>query len=83
VLTRVPLREPAKFDQFGLGRFQSKAELPQPVTEGIFSAERIFAILETDHKVVDIAHQPGFAPQPDLNMDHLREHKKLMLGQAA
>ena len=65
--TRVLLREPAKFDQFGLGRFQSEAELRQAVTEGVFDAKRIFAILEADHKVVDIAYQSGFAPQPPLH----------------
>src|ERR1700676_2653197 len=34
---------------------------------------RASAILETDHKVIDVAHQSGFAPQPTL--DHPLEPK--------
>ena len=59
---RVFLREPTKLDQFGLGRLQSKAELSQPEAQGILNADRPSqSILETDHKVIDIAHQSGFA----------------------
>ena len=32
-----------------------------------FSLAKRRSILETDHKVIDIAHQPGFAPQPALH----------------
>src|SRR5215472_9178927 len=64
---RVSLREPTKFDQLGLGRLQSKAEFPQPKAQGVLHAEGIRSILETDHKVVDVAHQLGFAPQPYLD----------------
>jgi hypothetical protein len=70
-LARVSLREPAKLDQLGLGRLQSKAELTQPATQRVLHAQRIRSILETDHKVVDVAHQVGFAPQPAL--DHALE----------
>ena len=38
---RVSLREPTKFNQLGLGRLQSKAELPQPKTQGVLHAEGI------------------------------------------
>src|ERR1700684_3690003 len=57
---RVSLREPTKFNQLGLGRLQSEAEFSQPKTQGILHAEGIRSILETDHKVIDVAHQLGF-----------------------
>jgi hypothetical protein len=63
----VSLREPTKLDQLGLGWFQSKAELPQPKLRGRLYAKGIRSILETDHEVIDIAHQSGFAPQPALH----------------
>jgi hypothetical protein len=53
-----------QIDERGLGRLQSKAELPQPTAQGILHAQSIGSILETDHKVIDVAHQMGFAPQP-------------------
>src|SRR6516165_6127452 len=59
--TRVSLREPTELNQLGLGRLKSETELFQPKAQRVLNAD---SILETDHKVVDIAHQPGFAPQP-------------------
>src|SRR5258708_37507402 len=47
------LREPAKFDEFGLGRLQGQAELSQPFAQGVLDAYGILSILETHHKVVD------------------------------
>src|ERR1700675_545480 len=35
--------------------------------QGILYADGVRAILETDHKVIDVAHQSGFAPQPALH----------------
>src|SRR5215471_5885484 len=55
-LARVSLREPAKFDQFGLGRLEREVELPQPVAQDLLDAKGIRTILEADHKVVDIAN---------------------------
>ena len=34
----MPLREPAKFDELGLGRFQGQAELSQPFAQGVLDA---------------------------------------------
>jgi len=31
------LREPAKFDELGLGRFQGQAELSQPFAQGVLN----------------------------------------------
>src|SRR5262249_9722549 len=67
----VSLREPTKFDQLGLSRFQSKAEPAQPKAQGTQNAQSVRSILETDHKVVDVAHQVGFPPQPAF--DHALE----------
>ena len=76
---RVFLREPTELDQFGLGWLQSKAEFAQPETQGILYAKGIRSVLETDHKVIDVTHQMGFAPQPNLDdalepeVEHLME----------
>src|ERR1700751_3223286 len=64
---RVSLREPTKLNQLGFGRLKSEAELSQPKAQRILNADGIRSILEADHKVIDIAHQPGFAPQPALH----------------
>jgi hypothetical protein len=66
VPTRVSLREPAKFDQLGLGRFERKAELAEPFAQGVLQAQSILAKLKAHYKVVDISHQVGFAPQARL-----------------
>src|SRR6516162_10022399 len=63
-LTRVSLREPTELNQLGFGRLKSETELFQPKAQRVLNADGVRSILETDHKVVDIAHQPGFAPQP-------------------
>src|SRR6185295_3342185 len=34
---------------------------------GVLNTDGVRSILEADHKVIDIAHQPGFAPQPALH----------------
>ena len=60
------LREPAKFDQFGLGRFERKVELAEPFAQGVLEAQGILAKLKAHHKVVDISRQVGFAPQARL-----------------
>src|ERR1035437_2577842 len=70
---RMSLREPAKLDYLRLGRLKSEAKLPQPSAQGVLNAEGVRAILETDHKVIDIAHQIGFATQPAF--DHALEPK--------
>src|SRR6516162_7041551 len=62
--TRVSLREPTKLNQLGLGRLKSETELFQPKAQRVLNADGVRSILETDHKVVDVAHQSGFAPQP-------------------
>src|SRR5580658_7582208 len=64
---RVSLRESTKLNQLGLGRLQSETEFLQPKTQGVLHAEGIRSILETDHKVINVAHQTGFAPQPNLD----------------
>src|ERR1700757_768217 len=65
--TRVSLREPTELNQLGLGRLKSETELFQPKAQRVLNADGVRSILETDHKVIDIAHQPGFAPQPALH----------------
>ncbi len=67
MLARVWLREPAKFDQLGLGRFKGEAEPPQSMTQSSVEAKGVRAILEAHHKVVDVSHQAGFAPQSRLD----------------
>jgi hypothetical protein len=54
VFARMPLCEATKFNQFGLGRFQGQAELPQPFVQHLLDPQRIRTILEAHHKVVDI-----------------------------
>ena len=39
----------------------------QPKAQRVLEHDSIRSILEADHKVIDIAHQPGFAPQPALH----------------
>src|SRR6266481_5610644 len=65
------LREPAKFDEFGLGRFQGQAELSQPFAQGVLDAYGILSILEAHHKVVDVSDHVGLSPQP--GFDHALE----------
>src|SRR5437870_8047091 len=65
------LREPAKFDELGLGRFQGQAELSQPFAQGVLNAKGILSILETHHKVVDVSDHVGLSPQP--GFDHALE----------
>ena len=38
---RVSKREPTELDQLGLGRLQSKAELPQPKAQGVLHVHRV------------------------------------------
>src|SRR6201997_417470 len=64
---RVSLREPTELNQLGFGRLKSEAELSQPKAQRVLNADGVRSILEADHKVVDIAHQSGFAPQPALH----------------
>ena len=64
---RVSLREPTKLNQLGFGRLKSETELSQPKAQGVLNADSVRSILETYHKVIDIAHQSGFAPQPALH----------------
>src|SRR3974390_525773 len=63
----VSLREPTKLNQLGFGRLKSEAELSQPKAQRVLNTDGVRSILEADHKVVDIAHQSGFAPQPALH----------------
>ena len=61
VLARLPLCEAPKLNQFGLGRFQGEAELPQSFAQHLLDPKSIRPILEAHHKVVDIPHQIGLA----------------------
>ncbi len=70
-LARVPLGKATEFDELGLARLQGKAKLSRPFAEGIVNAERIRAILEAQHEIIDIAHQVGFTAQT--RPDHARE----------
>jgi hypothetical protein len=67
VLARVSLREPTKFDQLGLGRFQGEAEPPQAMAQDLLKAKGVRAVLATHHKVIDVSHQVGFASQSRLD----------------
>src|SRR6266481_3350833 len=53
---RLSLCKPTKLDQLGLGRLWSKAELSQPKAQGVLHAQSVRAMLETDHKVIDVAY---------------------------
>ena len=75
--------EPAELDQFGLARLQSEAEPAQPTTQSVLYAQSVRPILETDHEVVDVAHQSGFAPQPDLHHALEPEVENIMKIQVA
>src|ERR1700704_2830614 len=66
-LACVSLREPTKLNQLGLGRLKSEAELFQPKAQRVLDTDGVRSILETDHKVIDVAHQSGFTPQPNLD----------------
>jgi hypothetical protein len=46
-------------------------QLPQPLAQSLLNAKGIFAVLETQHKVVDVSQHVGFAPQTRL--DHALE----------
>jgi hypothetical protein len=59
--TRMSLREPTELNQLGFGRLKSETKLPQPKAQRVLNADGGRSILETDHKVIDIAHQSGFA----------------------
>jgi len=63
----VSLREPTKLNQLGFGRLKREAELSQPKAQRVLNSDGVRSILETDHKVIDVAHQMGFAPQPNLD----------------
>jgi hypothetical protein len=65
------LREPAKFDQLGLGRFEGQAKLSQPFAQGVLDAKGILSILETHYKVVDVPDHVDLSPQP--GFDHALE----------
>ena len=61
-LGRMPLSKATEFDQLGLARLQGQAELPQPFAQSLLDTQGILPVLETHHKVVDVAHQVGFTP---------------------
>jgi hypothetical protein len=50
------LRKATKFDELGLGRFQSQAKPPQSLAQRLLDPESVCAILETHYKVVDVSH---------------------------
>jgi hypothetical protein len=50
------LCEATKFDELGLGRFQSQTKLPQSLAQRFLGPESICAELETQQKVVDVSH---------------------------
>src|SRR6516164_5319781 len=64
---RVSLREPTELNQLGFGRLESEAELSQPKAQRLLNTDGVRSILETDHTVIDIADQSGFAPQSPLH----------------
>src|ERR1700740_959892 len=66
-LARVSLRIATKFDEFGFRLCQGQAKLPQSLAQYLLDSKGIRAILETQHKVVDVSHQIGLAPQPGLD----------------
>src|SRR5262249_50355829 len=63
------LRIATKFDEFGFRFCQSQAELPKPLAQYFLDSKGIRAILETQHKVVDVSHQVGLTSQP--RFDHM------------
>src|SRR5688572_22320931 len=54
-----PARTATTFDELGFRRFQGQAEFSQSLAQDILDAKRIRAILETQHKVVDVPPQIG------------------------
>jgi hypothetical protein len=65
--TRVSLREPTKLDQLVLVGSRVRPNFPNRRRIGVLNTNGVRSILEADHKVIDIAHQPGFTPQPALH----------------
>ena len=60
------LGKATEFDEFGLFRRQSKPELVQPLAEGILNTNGIGSVLETQYKIINIAHHVGFALETGL-----------------
>src|SRR6516164_2747207 len=56
---RVSLREPTELNQLGFGRLESEAELSQPKAQRLLNTDGVRSILETDHKVIFVAHRVG------------------------
>lgn len=59
-LGRVTLSKAAEFDEFGLGWCQFQSESSQPLAEDLLNADGIRAVLETEHKIINVAHHVGF-----------------------
>jgi hypothetical protein len=60
----IPVGKSAKLNQLCFRRLQCQAELCQAFTLHILKADGVLTVLETHHKVINIAHQIGFALQP-------------------
>ena len=60
----IPVGKSAKLNQLCFRRLQCQAEFFQAFTQHILKADGVLTVLETHHKVINIAHQIGFALQP-------------------
>jgi hypothetical protein len=56
------LRKATKFDELGLGRFQSQAQLSQSLAQPLLDTKSVCAVLQAQHKVVDVSHYVGLTP---------------------
>jgi hypothetical protein len=61
-LASVPSRKSTKFNKFRLRWFEYQTELLQPSSQDILESHGILAILETHHKIIDVAHQIRLTP---------------------
>ena len=59
-LVCMPLGKAAEFDEFGLARFERKAELPQPLVQDVLDPTSVRPVLKAYHEVIDVPQQVGF-----------------------
>ena len=62
-ITRILLGKSTERDEPGLCRLQLQVECRQAFTQNVLNPKSVPAIPETQHKVIDVPQQVGFAPQ--------------------
>ena len=59
----VPVSKSTKFNELRLSRFERQTEFLQASAQNVLESNSILSILETHHKVIDVAHQIRLSPQ--------------------